>query len=767
MENWNGKDLHPIIEEEDKSKDSISESDSSTIKNWKNHWRRQLYSQNNADEEEEEFQDYDDIDEEYSSQTSTESLKKTCEDSFKSNYFSSFKSVKNKKKINYPESVAKELSGIKRCNGTKTLNKQLKKNYSSGRFINNSRLINLNTCGASIAGGGGVSGGNYPSGSLDRRRKRLRNRNERDQRAKSQSDLCYERDRVTPLHYCSLQQFHCQYSSNPCINCFNNNTEERLRKLENDRAGLNMEVAVLSEQVDAQSTKIMELEHLLQEKKNCLRQLDDALQQEILSKSALETQKLELLTSLSEMKLKQANLEHENMTLRNAASIANGEKFSRHTGQYSSLPRPPTVPKKGVAFGKKLSSSPSTPQSQSQSNLPTIIYNPGLLSQSQIHLQSQLVSPPANVRGIISSRCLSAPHLAEEDKIIMNESTISSPQKQKLRQQLQQEEQQYYNHNKQEEIETISSISKSLKDLSMEEIEYWLAQLGLECYSSELRRWGATGTKLLDSTPHQIEKELDIKNTLHRKKLMYAIECERCNGVGFLGSDKMDNSAVLRWLDDIGLPQHKESFQNAKVDGRVLHRLTTEDLLNLGVTAQLHAASLRRGIQVLRELNFEFDNLERRSLSGDGADGSNIAFWTNHRVMEWLRVVDLAEYAPNLRGSGVHGGLIVHEGRFTTELLAAILSIPPSKTLLRRHLTTHFNEILGRDVVQHKREMENTLGFVPLTLTARLKVAKKSQFTLKRKKSKSEVDYANLVCPLETSPPDLEIVEHRKIIGCI
>lgn len=61
----------------------------------------------------------------------------------------------------------------------------------------------------------------------------------------------------------------------------------------------------------------------------------------------------------------------------------------------------------------------------------------------------------------------------------------------------------------------------------------------------------------------------------------------------------MDNGAVLRWLDDIGLPQHKEAFHHAKVDGRVLHRLTTEDLLNLGVTAQLHAASLRRGIQVL------------------------------------------------------------------------------------------------------------------------------------------------------------------------
>ena len=90
--------------------------------------------------------------------------------------------------------------------------------------------------------------------------------------------------------------------------------------------------------------------------------------------------------------------------------------------------------------------------------------------------------------------------------------------------------------------------------------------------------------------------------------------------------------------------------------------------------------------------------------------------------MEWLRVVDLAEYAPNMRGSGVHGGLMMYEGRFTSELLATILSISPGKTLLRRHLTTHFNQILGREVVQRKREIESTLGFVPLTLTARLKV---------------------------------------------
>jgi len=80
---------------------------------------------------------------------------------------------------------------------------------------------------------------------------------------------------------------------------------------------------------------------------------------------------------------------------------------------------------------------------------------------------------------------------------------------------------------------------KPLAEHSMEEIDDWLSRLGLECYAGELRRWGATGTKLLDATQVQLEKELDIKNALHRKKLLYAIESERNNGNGFLGSPKV------------------------------------------------------------------------------------------------------------------------------------------------------------------------------------------------------------------------------------
>lgn len=73
----------------------------------------------------------------------------------------------------------------------------------------------------------------------------------------------------------------------------------------------------------------------------------------------------------------------------------------------------------------------------------------------------------------------------------------------------------------------------------MEEIGDWLANLGLECYTSELRRWGATGSKLLDCSQQQIERELEIKNVLHRKKLLYAIESEKYGGIEFLGSDKV------------------------------------------------------------------------------------------------------------------------------------------------------------------------------------------------------------------------------------
>ena len=58
---------------------------------------------------------------------------------------------------------------------------------------------------------------------------------------------------------------------------------------------------------------------------------------------------------------------------------------------------------------------------------------------------------------------------------------------------------------------------------------------------------------------------------------------------------------------------------------------------------------------MLREHNFDPSVLKRRSSPDETKKvmtPSDVALWTNHRVMEWLRSVDLSEYAPNLRGSG-------------------------------------------------------------------------------------------------------------------
>ena len=61
----------------------------------------------------------------------------------------------------------------------------------------------------------------------------------------------------------------------------------------------------------------------------------------------------------------------------------------------------------------------------------------------------------------------------------------------------------------------------------------------------------------------------------------------------------MDTNAISRWLDDVGLPQYKDSFLEARLDGRVLDTLTVDETTsNLKVTSLLHMISLRRGVQV-------------------------------------------------------------------------------------------------------------------------------------------------------------------------
>ncbi|XP_048216886.1 liprin-beta-2 isoform X5 [Perognathus longimembris pacificus] len=284
---------------------------------------------------------------------------------------------------------------------------------------------------------------------------------------------------------------------------------------------------------------------------------------------------------------------------------------------------------------------------------------------------------------------------------------------------------------------------------STERVCAWLEDFGLAQYVIFARQWVTSGHTLLTATPQDMEKELGIKHPLHRKKLVLAVKA--INTKQEEKSALLDHIWVTRWLDDIGLPQYKDQFHESRVDGRMLQYLTVNDLLFLKVTSQLHHLSIKCAIHVLHVNKFNPHCLHRRPADESNLSPSEVVQWSNHRVMEWLRSVDLAEYAPNLRGSGVHGGLIILEPRFTGDTLAMLLNIPPQKTLLRRHLTTKFNALIGPEAEQEKRDKMTSPSYTPLTTTAKVRPRKLgfSHFgNMRKKKFDESTDY---ICPMESS----------------
>ncbi|XP_053174776.1 liprin-beta-1b isoform X3 [Scomber japonicus] len=286
---------------------------------------------------------------------------------------------------------------------------------------------------------------------------------------------------------------------------------------------------------------------------------------------------------------------------------------------------------------------------------------------------------------------------------------------------------------------------------SKDQVCDWLQEQGLGLYVNMARGWISSGQTLLQASQQDLERELGIKHPLHRKKLQLALQA--------LGSEEEDNRGkldynwVTRWLDDIGLPQYKTQFDEGRVDGRMLHYMTVDDLLSLKVGSVLHHLSIKRAIQVLRLNNYEPNCLRRRPSDENNISPAEISQWTNHRVMEWLRSADLAEYAPNLRGSGVHGGLMVLEPRFNVETMALLLNIPPNKTLLRRHLATHFNLLIGSEAQQLKQECLENPDYTLLTATTKVKPRKLSfgNFgSLRKKKQEESEEY---VCPMDVEMP--------------
>nr|XP_057944605.1 liprin-beta-2 isoform X2 [Doryrhamphus excisus] len=298
-----------------------------------------------------------------------------------------------------------------------------------------------------------------------------------------------------------------------------------------------------------------------------------------------------------------------------------------------------------------------------------------------------------------------------------------------------------------ESQESACDMNLPFSQWSREQVCNWLEDFGLGQYVNLTRQWVESGQTLIAATPQDLEKEMGMRHPLHRKKLQLALRAFTTKVTE--KSADLDHIWVTRWLDDIGLPQYKDQFHEARVDGRMIQYLTVNDLLSLKVTSQLHHLSIKCAIHVLHANKFNPHCLRRRPGEEKQPSPSEVVQWSNHRVMEWLRAVDLAEYAPNLRGSGVHGGLIILEPRFSPETLALLLNIPPQKTLLRRHLASAFATLVGAQATQEKKEYGNATGHVPLTTTAKVK-PKKLGFTqfshLRKRKPDDSADY---ICPIE------------------
>uniref|UniRef100_A0A8R1TS09 SAM domain-containing protein n=1 Tax=Onchocerca volvulus TaxID=6282 RepID=A0A8R1TS09_ONCVO len=310
---------------------------------------------------------------------------------------------------------------------------------------------------------------------------------------------------------------------------------------------------------------------------------------------------------------------------------------------------------------------------------------------------------------------------------------------------------------------------------SKEQICEWMAEIGFSVYVPDVERFVRSGRHLLNMTNQEYEKELLIRNPLHRKRLR-CILTSISRGIKN-SADRMDVHQVLLWLDDIGIPQYRESMAENMIDGQMLTLLTAQDLIEMKITSALHHATIARGVQFLRSVDFHSNRLEKRfnpvsnhfrysinRISNDlihkGACPGEVERWSHYCTCEWLKAIDLAEFTPNLLCAGIHGALMVHEPTFTAETLAEVLQMPTHKTLLRRHLATHFNQLLGQEVISHKRAVLAQPLVVQMSPLLKIKLLKKG-FLLSRKKGKNEVyvEPDEPVCP----PTDSKSIYKKQV----
>lgn len=164
------------------------------------------------------------------------------------------------------------------------------------------------------------------------------------------------------------------------------NTDERLQRLQRDKESLALQYQMVAEKLNEQADRILELEGLLSEKTQQLSAKDDLLQRQLCTRSELETQKLELMSALSELKLHRAALEKENRELKNYEMQSTEEHLKQSALIFGSLDNL-------TQFSCVDEQSPKTPSPSSRHQIHPLYHS---LPRSQCHKNGSKPKLPIN-----------------------------------------------------------------------------------------------------------------------------------------------------------------------------------------------------------------------------------------------------------------------------------------------------------------------------------------------------------------------------------
>uniref|UniRef100_A0A182JI25 Uncharacterized protein n=1 Tax=Anopheles atroparvus TaxID=41427 RepID=A0A182JI25_ANOAO len=268
----------------------------------------------------------------------------------------------------------------------------------------------------------------------------------------------------------------------PSVDDSRQDTDERLRRLQTDKEALAMQVKTLTEQVQTQSSKIIELERTVKEKNQLLSNAEDLLQR---TPPATYRQRIDVhYSSLPRQAF---------ATTLSTVSTSSGSSTATDSN---------ANPKRNVAFAETengnedrsegvpttRSYTPQPSPSPSMSNKLKNIF--GKIKRSNSGTLEDLTGADSEFkRGGI--RATAGPRLGWSG---------TAPYRRP---------------------------DKPFREWNLDTVCQWFDHLGLSMYEEELSRWLKSSTapavELMKASPVDIEKELNLRNPLHRKKIVLAV----------------------------------------------------------------------------------------------------------------------------------------------------------------------------------------------------------------------------------------------------